>query len=270
MALRSGTTIAIVGGLLVAFHMWRHFQSALSDDPAAKKEKERKRNNLVVNYHFHRRCNYSCKFCFHTSTNGTLANLNDAQRAMKVLCSEGMIRVNFSGGEPFLQSKWLGAMCRYCHEHLGVTVSIVSNGSKIQKSWMEQFGKYVDVLAISCDSFDPETLRTIGRYETKKDHLAQLDRISTWCKEFGIAFKINSVICRANHHETMVEEITRLKPVRWKVFQCLLIDGENSGGPDALRDARDQVISREEFNAFVKRHKDAKPVAEDNDTMRNS
>ncbi len=49
-----------------------------------------------------------------------------------------------------------------------------------------------------------------------------------------------------NVDEDMTAEILRLNPVRWKVFQCLLLDGENAG-PDALRDARDCVVSDEDF-----------------------
>ena len=252
---------------IVALVFWLPRRSVVESKPTRGLERKK---NLVINYHFHRRCNYSCKFCFHTSKNGDLASLPDAKRAMAILKDQGMIRVNFSGGEPFLQPSWLGSMCQFCHEHLGISVSIVSNGSKINAHWMKKFGRYVDVLAISCDSFNEETLRKIGRYEKRTNHIAQLHKVRDWCMEHKITFKINSVICSANKHETMVDEITELQPARWKVFQCLLIDGENAG-PDALRDAQDQVISKEEFDTFVKRHEvvDAL-VPEDNDTMRNS
>lgn len=43
----------------------------------------------------------------------------------------------------------------------------------------------------------------------------------------------------------------------WKVFQCLLIGGENSG-EDALRNAESYVITEEEFQTFLQRHKDVK------------
>lgn len=251
-----GTTVV---ALLLFYQTWRSVP-----------EMKKKRRNLVINYHFHRRCNYSCKFCFHTSKNGDVASLLDAKRAMQLLQAEGMIRVNFSGGEPFLKGKWLGEMCRYCHENLGIAVSIVSNGSKIRESWMQKYGRYVDVLAISCDSFQQETLKEIGRFETNKDHIEQLRRIRDWCNAYDVTFKINSVVCTANKHETMVREILELNPARWKVFQCLLIDGENAG-QEALRNAKDQVISKEEFDAFVERHQEVEAlVAEDNDAMRNS
>ena len=41
----------------------------------------------------------------------------------------------------------------------------------------------------------------------------------------------------------------------FQVFQCLLIEGENVG-EDALREAEQFVISDEEFEEFLDRHKD--------------
>jgi len=55
-----------------------------------------------------------------------------------------------------------------------------------------------------------------------------------------------------------------------QVFQVLLLDGENVG-PEALRDARKLVITKEQFQAFLKRHEQqACLVPEDNHTMENS
>lgn len=41
----------------------------------------------------------------------------------------------------------------------------------------------------------------------------------------------------------------------FQVFQCLIIEGENSG-EDALREADKFVISDEDFEQFLERHKD--------------
>lgn len=41
----------------------------------------------------------------------------------------------------------------------------------------------------------------------------------------------------------------------FQVFQCLLIEGENSG-EDALREAERFIISDEEFEDFLERHKE--------------
>ena len=58
----------------------------------------------------------------------------------------------------------MGEMVRYCKEDLDIdSVTIVSNGSKITESWMAEFGYYVDIMAISVDSFDPSINEKIGR-----------------------------------------------------------------------------------------------------------
>jgi len=58
----------------------------------------------------------------------------------------------------------------------------------------------------------------------------------------------------------------------FQVFQVLLLDGENTGRENgSLRDARNLVISDEQFEAFLERHKGQRClVPEDNKTMKDS
>jgi radical S-adenosyl methionine domain-containing protein 2 len=132
-----------------------------------------------------------------------------------------------TGGEPFVKPTMLGEMCRFCKEEMKINVSIVSNGSKIREKWMREYGQYVDILAISVDSFDESTNIEIGRGEG--EHLKSLHQVADWCVEYGIKFKINTVVNVHNVEEDMSERIAALKPARWKVFQVLIIDGENDG-----------------------------------------
>lgn len=226
------------------------------------------RSNLVVNYHFLRNCNYACKFCFHVSKTSRIASIEDAKKAMSILKEVGMTRINFSGGEPFLKPKMLGQMITHAH-NIGVSPSIVTNGSLIRKKWMERYGPMLDAIAVSCDSFSSSTLLEIGRYAPSRDHLFQLHNVRQWSYDYDIHFKMNTVVCQANKNESL-HEIVALRPDRWKVFQCLLIDGENAG-PDALVDGKRMVVSDEEFELFVSRHSDIpQMVVENNATMRNS
>ena len=223
--------------------------------------------NLVVNYHFLRTCNYACKFCFHVAKTSRVASLQDAKRAIDALKGAGMTRINFSGGEPFLKPAMLGKMILHAHDR-GISPSIVSNGSLIREKWMDRYGHMIDALAISCDSFDPVTLFEIGRHAPSRDHLQQLHKVRDWCDKHDIRFKINTVVCQPNKRETL-KEVGVLQPDRWKMFQCLLIDGENAG-PEALADGASMVVSDEEFNAFTERHSHIPHIAENNKTMRNS
>jgi len=227
-----------------------------------------------VNWHYTRECNYSCKFCFHTAKTSfflpkTIPGMQESKHCLMMLRDAGMKKLNFSGGEPFLHPKELGELCRFCKEDLKLeSVSIVSNGSKIRKAWLAKFGSYVDILAISCDSFVEETNVLIGR--GKGTHVAHLKQVREWCYEYEVLFKLNSVINIHNFDEDMKAAISELNPVRWKVFQCLLIDGENAGA-EALRDAQALVISEKQFATFLQRHEELPClVPENNQSMKNS
>ncbi|XP_056152034.1 S-adenosylmethionine-dependent nucleotide dehydratase RSAD2 [Lampris incognitus] len=226
-----------------------------------------------VNYHFTRKCNYRCGFCFHTAKTSFVLPIEEAKMGLKLLKDAGMEKVNFSGGEPFLHDRgdFLGQLVQYCKQDLQLpSVSIVSNGSMIREKWFQKYGEHLDILAISCDSFDEETNQLIGRAQGRKSHLDNLHKVRRWCQQYKVAFKINSVINTFNVDEDMRENITQLNPVRWKVFQCLLIDGENAG-EDALREAERFVISDKLFHTFLGRHSGISClVPESNQKMRDS
>ncbi|XP_059263512.1 S-adenosylmethionine-dependent nucleotide dehydratase RSAD2 [Mustela nigripes] len=226
-----------------------------------------------VNYHFTRQCNYKCGFCFHTAKTSFVLPLAEAKRGLRMLQAAGMEKINFSGGEPFIHDRgeYLGKLVRFCKEELRLpSVSIVSNGSLIRERWFQNYGEYLDILAISCDSFDEQVNVLIGRGQGKKNHVENLQKLRAWCRDYRVAFKINSVINRFNVDEDMREPIKALNPVRWKVFQCLLIEGENSG-EEALREAQQFVISDEEFEGFLDRHNEVSClVPESNQKMKDS
>lgn len=90
-------------------------------------------------------------------------------------------------------------------------------------------GEYLDILAISCDSFRPETNNEIGRRDRRHSgnreselydnkHVESLERVRAWCRDYRVAFKINTVVNSLNVDEDMNQQIQRLNPVRWKVI----------------------------------------------------
>ncbi|XP_021339909.1 radical S-adenosyl methionine domain-containing protein 2-like, partial [Mizuhopecten yessoensis] len=130
--------------------------------------------------------------------------------------------------------------------------------------------QYLDILAISCDSFHPQVNKEIGRYQGSKNHLQSLQTVRDLCYTYKVAFKINTVVNSCNKDEDMAGNILNLEPCRWKVFQCLLIGGENVG-KQALRQAETFVVSETEFQTFLDRHNHVKClVPESNEKMRNS
>ncbi|XP_060081106.1 S-adenosylmethionine-dependent nucleotide dehydratase RSAD2-like isoform X2 [Ylistrum balloti] len=228
---------------------------------------------LSVNYHFTRQCNYQCGFCFHTAKTSAVLPVSEAKRGLRMLKESGMEKVNFSGGEPFIVQRgtYVGELVTFCKRDLGLpSVTIVSNGSLITEKWFKKYGEYLDILAISCDSFHPQVNKEIGRYQGSKNHLQSLQTVRDLCTLYKVAFKINTVVNSCNKDEDMTENILSLSPCRWKVFQCLLIGGENAG-ENALRQAETFVVTEAEFQAFLDRHSSvACLVPESNEKMRNS
>jgi len=229
---------------------------------------------ISVNYFPHRQCNYSCAFCFHTTKNLSILPLDEAKRGLRMLADAGMKKLNISGGEPFLKAEFIGEIFRFCKQDLHLqSCSVVNNGSKVTEKWLDTYGEYLDVMAISCDSFDPETNVNIGRSENgTAKHIGRVFQVAEWCRKRNIKVKINSVITSLNWEEDMNASIEELAPFRWKVFQVLLLNRENTGRENgSLRDARKLVISDEQFQAFLKRHAGQESlVPEDNKTMKDS
>ncbi|KAG9108948.1 Radical S-adenosyl methionine domain-containing protein 2, partial [Ceratobasidium sp. 392] len=229
---------------------------------------------ISVNWFPNRRCNYECSFCFHTSKNLFILPLDQAKDGLRVLVDAGMRKLNISGGEPFLNPTYIGEVFKFCKTELNLeSTSVVNNGSKVTEKWLDEYGEYLDIMAISCDTFSAETDLAHGRAEKgKPTHIGRVFEVVRWCKERGIKVKLNSVITKYNYEEDMNESISQLAPFRWKVFQVLLLEGENNGKDNgALRDARDLLITKEQFQSFLERHKDQMClVPEDNDAMRES
>ena len=225
---------------------------------------------ISVNYHFTRKCNFNCGFCFHTQKNIEKLAIEDSFRGLQLLKEYGVKKVNFAGGEPFTESKYLGELIKKCKEEIKIEkISIITNGSLVKKKFFEDFGKYIDVFGVSCDSFNKETNIKIGRGK-KGDNVKKLFDIREWCKEHNIKFKLNTVVCNLNKDENMVEYIKKLNPDRWKCFQVLMVKGENEDSTK-LRDVTKFQISDDEFNKFIERHKEIKClVPEPNNTMKSS
>lgn len=223
-----------------------------------------------VNYFVSRVCNYACKFCFHTQKNGDILTTERAVEGLHLLRAAGCEKINFAGGEPFNHPKLLGTLCKTSQE-LGMAVSIISNGSLIRPRWMEEYAQFVDILGVSADSFVPETNAAIGRGgDANNKHAHRVLKVREMCSQYDVLFKINTVVNALNKDEDMNTYIQMLDPYRWKVFQVLILAGENAGGAD-LRDARELTVTRSEFDRFVHRHAAQKMlIPEPNEVMQNS
>lgn len=231
---------------------------------------------LSVNYHFTRKCNYKCGFCFHTSKTSHVEHIDQSMQILKLLKDSGCKKINFAGGEPFLPEyrERLGQMVKYAKKECGYdSVSIISNGVYINEPWFAQYSKYLDILGISCDSSDENINKKIGRGHG--NHLATVRNAANLCHKYGVMFKLNTVVNSYNWQHDMSALVNEVNPMRWKLFQVLSIEDENSG-PSALRDVARFLISPEQYAHFIDTHRervensDAIIKVENNEVMRSS
>ena len=189
------------------------------------------------------------------------------------IASYGVKKINFVGGEPMLHphlKAWIIEAKR-----LGMTTSIVSNGTRMNRAWLEEMKPYLDWLGLSIDASNDALHAVMGRGrrgELKQDisrHLERCERVLADAKAIGYGIKLNTVVSSVNIDDDMSTFIRRVEPTRWKIFQALPIAGENDGDIESL-----EVLSSD-FDAYVARHKCALAdaphidvVAENNDAMK--
>jgi radical S-adenosyl methionine domain-containing protein 2 len=137
------------------------------------------------------------------------------------------------------------------------SVFIITNGSKPQRAWFEKYGQYLDILGVSCDSIHATTNIAIGRGTGREDddQVFNILNGATLSTDYGIKYKMNTVMCSLNKNEYISPFINELPSlIRWKVFQVLPLIGENTG-LGSLRNVTSLIISNVDFTEYVERNK---------------
>ncbi len=146
--------------------------------------------------------------------------------------------------------KHLPQLIRHAKECGFEEVSLVTNGSLIDEHWLRDLAGWLDILALSIDSLDPEINLKIGRHDDKKVLLSieSVRQMAKTCHEFGISLKINTFVLAYNKHEIMAPFIVETGVRRWKVLQVMRVEGQNDEVYEKVR------ITKEEFWGYVERN----------------
>lgn len=228
-----------------------------------------------VNYHLWKPCNMKCKFCFATFQDldpsvlpeGHLGR-EDCISVVEALAHAGFQKINFAGGEPTL-CPWLPDLIMLAKE-LGLTTSVVTNGSRVTEDWIDSLNGSLDWAALSIDSVDSDTLLRTGR-ATRSGPMSEIDYLRTIgiLRYHCVRIKVNTVVTRGNLKEDLTNFIVEARPERWKLLQVLPVKGQNDVVVDPY------VVSPDEFERYVElgRRVEAygiKVVPEGNDLMTGS
>ena len=215
-----------------------------------------KYQNLVINLHYTDICNYRCRFC-HSRFSKTPLGLEEWKRIIaNIIKDVDVRRFNLAGGEP-LAAPFAQELIDHIHG-LGIPVSIITNGSLLTPSWIHANQNKLSMIGISVDALCHEDNVRLGRVNGVGQSLSKmrLMELARQIHEAGIRLKINTVVNRVNCTRDFHELVEAVRPDRWKLLRMIRIEGTNDGADNLL-------VSDAEFYAFVSRHRDCHPVAED-------
>lgn len=241
-------------------------------------------SELVVNWHMTEVCNFSCQYCY--AKWGTVQPKEEISRSYKKtyqLLKEineyfnssvesirlrnqmnwNNIRLNLAGGEPLLFERQFNDALDQASE-LGMTTSIITNGSTLTKEKVKTLSPKLSWLGISIDSINQRTNAIIGR-QSKKGEQIDLEALTEIIEEARlrnplIQIKINTVVNDANHLEDFSDFISTIRPEKWKVLKMLPVI------------TSDLSVSEHQYKAFLLRHKDIGAILrkENNNDMSDS
>ena len=211
-----------------------------------KKKEAHMKKKLKINFHITEACNFCCKFCFASYRRKQLT-LEQQKLVIEKIADCGYFdSINFAGGEPLL-IRQLPELIKYAVS-FGLKTSVITNGFLITEQFLEEVLPNLDMIGISCHSFNEITKLKIGSC-TKDGKTLSNERLAEICARISqinerqisnCKLKINSVICKQNVNENLKVEIEKLNDVqRWKSLRC-----QEFGTNQEL------LISDMEFNIF--------------------
>lgn len=223
--------------------------------------------NIAFNIHLTGKCDMQCVGCYarfgeDIAPKPFSLSKTDWEKVINTiheLCVGLDAKINFVGGEPLLYPH-LPDLLNHT-KNKGFTTSIVTNGSLLRRRFNELNG-LVDWVGLSIDSFDHNTLRSLGRLS--KGNTLNYHEIIPLVHDLGSRLKINTVISQLNWQENMMQEMSAVNVDRWKVFQFLPVAGENDHAVSALQ------INADQFKYFCQTHESLQPVVENNEAMQGS
>ncbi len=221
----------------------------------------------VINFHCIDSCNFHCKHCF-VSKNNKIVDLNKAKSCIDKISDYFKLnkikngRINLAGGEPFLYPH-----LRELIEHInskGILISIITNGSLVNKQVLDDIFDKIDMIGISIDGLSKDVNSQLGRCTEKNipDYNWYLDKCSL-IKNYGIKLKVNICVSEMNKGVDFTAFLDKVNPERLKILQMVVQD-------DVNMDASKYIISSDDFEKFVQKYERFKPIVESSDDIENS
>lgn len=202
-----------------------------------------------INLHILEACNFRCLQCFSKFGTEKLLPVTDWMKIVdNCLAGADVSEFNIAGGEPMLYPG-LVELAKYIRSK-GVKVSLITNGSLMDESWIKNYAGLYETIGFSVDSINDETNRKIGRCD-RNGNTILAGRIVELCgliRRYApeCRIKINTVVSALNKDEVMCDFIDEIAADRWKILRMKPFQYGSFSNLDIQ-------VSNEEFEEFVER-----------------
>ena len=217
--------------------------------------------NKIFNLHFTDFCNFKCYCCYVEKENKKLS-LDEVKKIIDNISdyfiSNGITdgRINIAGGEP-TTSSYLQEIIDYIYEKK-IIASLITNGILLTPDFIKRNKEKLCMIGLSIDSINRETNIKLGRCQgCKTFDYEQLVKVCRSIKENGIKLKINIVVSKVNLNEDIKPLLNEVKPDRFKILQMY----------PTTSFALENVVSEEEFNAYIKKYEGYNVVNEKHENL---
>ncbi len=222
---------------------------------------------ISINLHLTELCNMECEVCFAKYPEGHRLGEDGWLECIRAIDRDteriGKRKINFAGGEPTLLP-YLGNLVVEA-KRLGFTTGIVTNGRCVGDDFLDRCAGALDIVGLSVDSINSATNRSLGRrVEGGAWGGDEYLKLARKIRDRGYILKVNTVVNKLNLYEDFSEFIAEASPERWKVMQCLIIEGQNDS-------AARLAVTNIEYCKFLSRHEASyKMVTENSESMQGS
>ena len=211
------------------------------------------KGKLKVNLHLTQACNYHCRHCFAMFPEPRDLSPERWKDIISGLAESGLVgAINFAGGEPVF-CRGFPEIVSFAHDK-GFLLSIITNGSLLrnEKLFPRELFPMISMFGFSIDSLNYDTLRRIGRYDSRGNILGRQGFIDTVrlireCSP-SAAVKINTVVSKLNWNERLVDIEEEVPVSRWKFLKMKVF--ETNGFSN-----RDLAVTESEFESFVRNNR---------------
>ena len=177
-----------------------------------------------INLHILEPCNLNCKHCFSHFGSSKILPVGNWKQIVDNCISSGLVSgFNIAGGEPLLYPD-LEFLIEYIKSK-GMYCSIITNGTLVTPDWIKKNARNLDAIGFSVDSFEPDTIRAIGRITSRGEYLSVMRMRNLYLKikqnNPKCEIKINTVVSTLNKDENIAEAMKDLfiVPNKWKILK---------------------------------------------------